>query len=549
MRQKKPVNKKIQKATFENKTLTLGIAKPLGIFEKKGEKLELVNPLSWAEVNQLFTQLRKQVNQVYNKTISQAYTFFVKNNFNSKQIDKFLSDAIVENAKELGNAYIYTGIRQKIKSNLGGAQGLRNLKYGNKSLPTSMAEFIPFHCSEGLKTNVQLGENGNDFIIYLPLKYMPKPAQNIDKYQPWKVYDFPKGPKWQLGFLCSTLRRKKLNYKTLRQIQALEAELYDAKQAQDAKDIANVEERIKRAKEYLDDGTQAEIMSLLNKTYKYKLTSLEITRGRKGWEINLSIKKPIIQRTPDKKIIAGIDRGSYFPMVVALSNSLTRKNIFGGEIKKFYTSARIRQRQMTIGNCGKRLGRGIKNKFKYIRLKKKNQNFIKNVICRWCKTMIRFLIKENAGILVMEDLSNFNRDDDFFSIMNVHFPFYRVQKRMEDLCKRNCIEVRYVPPEYTSQICSECGHHNSFFTFEYRKNNNFPMFECKNCRKKISPDYNSARNLTNLKLPEIQAEIRNLKMKTEKIEAETDIKIQTTKIFVKNPQQALAPYNMNSSQT
>lgn len=137
---------------------------------------------------------------------------------------------------------------------------------------------------------------------------------------------------------------------------------------------------------------------------------------------------------------------------------------------------------------------------------KKSERFRKSIIRRWTKEVAEFFRKEKAGIVQMEDLSGIkNKEEETFfaKLLRTSWNYAQMQEAIKNKLNEYGIEVKFINPKYTSRICHSCKHPNSYFNFEYREKNKFPLFKCEKCGIECNADYNAAKNMTNLNIEKL----------------------------------------------
>lgn len=541
------------------KTLRLRIIRPLLNEEGENKLLELKEKLgghipsnnpfwvdiknqfqdivTWNELGDLLRQIQKEICFIYNKAAAEVYVALSKKDFAVKSggLNSILSKfGYPEAMKKLHDAYFALGIRQKLQSNFSGEK-LRELRKAVISLPVARSDTFPIPITiqngfkiDELKNSNKYGDYG-DFVISIPFPIFEN-KKKIDKYKPWEKFDFKNmSKKKYISLLLSTRERKKIDKNTKIRIQKLKEILKISKSDEEKNKII---ERIRDLQENLDFGTQAEIRRVVEG--KYKITWVELNRGKRmgdknKWYIHMTIKVPIREIKINKDIIGGIDIGCNSPVYCAVNNSFKRLNILGHDIIFFNNKALARRRILLKRNKYKRAGHGSKNKLEPITiLTEKNELFRKKIMERWVKEVANFFIKNQAGIVQMENLDSMNnRADTFFNErLRTTWPYAKLQNMIKNKLGEYGIEIKDVKSKYTSQICSACGHWNNYFDFEYRKENNFPLFKCKNCHIELSSDYNAAKNIAD---PRIEQKIK----KIEKLINKEDSKSNKKKIVKK----------------
>lgn len=263
---------------------------------------------------------------------------------------------------------------------------------------------------------------------------------------------------------------------------------------------------------------------------EYKKGNIQIINHKNKWFCLIPYTFEVQPQELDKNKILGVDMGISNAVYWAVSNSPKRGYIPGGEIEEF--RKRIRARRISIQNQSKhsgesRSGHGVKRKLKSLAtLSEKEKNFRNTVNHRYAKTIVATAVKNNCGIIQLEDLSDINTDNKYLK----SWPYYDLRTKIEYKAKECGIEVKVVDPKHTSQRCSECGH----IAKENRDRNKTGFgcvscgygrkYTCKDCghtqqnktcekcgstntyKQFVHADYNAARNLAT---PDIDTIIKN----------------------------------------
>lgn len=238
---------------------------------------------------------------------------------------------------------------------------------------------------------------------------------------------------------------------------------------------------------------------MISKEYKQGQLKLIKDKRKKAWYVAIAYSFESVEYNLDKNIICGIDLGVAIPFYAAITNSKERLYPTDGqEIYNFKYQIDNRrksvQKQLNFSNRG---GRGRKCALKPLeKLQKKVDNFRDSKYHLYTKRIIEFCIKNNSGIIQLEDLSGLmkkKQTNSFLSKWAIH-SFY---EKLEYKAKEAGIEIIKVDPRYTSQRCSKCGH----ISKDNRKTQS--EFECVSCGNKLNADYNAACNLAIDKIDDI----------------------------------------------
>lgn len=253
-----------------------------------------------------------------------------------------------------------------------------------------------------------------------------------------------------------------------------------------------------------DKFTKTIIERVMSGQYKIGASQLMKHKTKNKWFLNLTYSfEPKQSSNLDKNNIMGIDMGICNPIYIAYNNSLNRFAIEGDEITSFRN--RVYERRNAYLKQGKycgegRVGHGRATRLKPIeKLQGKVENFKNTINHKYSKKVIDLAIKNNCGVIQMEDLSGIASNEKKASFLG-NWTYYDLQLKIENKAKEAGIEVRKVKPNYTSQRCSKCG----FIDKENRPQQN--KFKCVNCDYETHADYNAARNISTQDIEKIIVE-------------------------------------------
>ena len=261
--------------------------------------------------------------------------------------------------------------------------------------------------------------------------------------------------------------------------------------------------------------------NVMELTYKnrelYKQGMAQIKQNKKGkWEFIISFNFEKKIKNLDKNRILGIDLGMVNTVTMQIWDDnvqdwerLSWKNciIDGKEILHF--NQKIHNRRNYLRRSCKlvsetKIGHGKQVRMKRVEiLSNKEANFKDCFNKKTAKYIVDFAIKNNCGIIQMEDLTGYKTDDKFLK----NWTYYDLQTKIKNKAEEYGIEVRYIIPNYTSLRCSNCG----FIDSQNRDcKNNQSKFQCISCdygkinekgKGKVNADINASRNIS---LPNIE---------------------------------------------
>jgi putative transposase len=237
---------------------------------------------------------------------------------------------------------------------------------------------------------------------------------------------------------------------------------------------------------------------LLNKEYKIGMCQIVKDRRSRKWFLLQSYSFENNNPLPlDKNTIVGVDLGWEIPAVCALNNELDR--LFVGdkeEILKFRRQIEQRRRRLRRSNKDVyelREGHGRKRKdLPALKIGEKINNFKETKNHIYARAIVNFALKQKAGIIEMEDLSNITDENTF---LGANWTYGDLRNKIEYKAKEAGIEVKFINPEYTSQRCSECGY------IDAKNRISQSEFICQKCEYKENADYNGAKNIS---MPDIE---------------------------------------------
>lgn len=238
-----------------------------------------------------------------------------------------------------------------------------------------------------------------------------------------------------------------------------------------------------------DDNTQRSILSrVLSGEYTYGTCQLMYDRPK--WVFVLTYNLPVKTHALDPDKILGVDMGEVCAVYASTYGERGSLKIEGGEVTAFAkkNEARIRSMQNQAAHCGEgRIGHGTKTRVADVyKAKDKVSNFRDTVNHRYSKAVVDYAVKTGCGVIQMEDLSGIKTDNRFLR----HWTYYDLQMKIENKAAEQGITVRKIPPSYTSQRCSRCGH------IDENNRPNQATFRCTSCGFKTNADYNASQNIS-----------------------------------------------------
>lgn len=261
-----------------------------------------------------------------------------------------------------------------------------------------------------------------------------------------------------------------------------------------------------------DKSNNKEIVErVLSGHYDVGNSTIQLSKNKKIFLL-LVVKIPRQAVIFDANRIVGVDLGINVPLYVALNDNeyggmgIGSRDQFLKMRMRMATQRRELQRNLRHTTKG---GHGRNQKLQALdRLEGKERNWVHLQNHIFSKSIIEYAVKNNAGVIQMERLTGFGRNENSeigsdFKFLLRFWSFFELQTMIEYKAKAVGIEVRYINPYHTSQTCSFCGH------YEKGQRINQATFVCKNpeCTKGkgkqksdgyyegINADWNAARNI------------------------------------------------------
>lgn len=168
--------------------------------------------------------------------------------------------------------------------------------------------------------------------------------------------------------------------------------------------------------------------------------------------------------------------------------------ISGEDLTKMRNTTELLKKEMSSASkyCGEgRVGHGYKTRMKPVnKVRDKVSNFADTFNHKYSKYVVDFAIKNNCGVIQMEDLSGVtdNTHEKFLK----NWSYYDLQNKIMYKAKEHGIEAKKVNPKYTSKRCNKCGciHEDNR---DCEKNQ--AKFKCVVCGYQDNADINAAKNI------------------------------------------------------
>lgn len=240
-----------------------------------------------------------------------------------------------------------------------------------------------------------------------------------------------------------------------------------------------------------DNSTKTILERCVDGIYGISASKLMYNQKKKCWNLNLVYSFETTENKElDKEKILGVDLGIHYPICASVTGDYNRFTVDGGEIEKFRRSVEARKISMLKQgkNCGDgRIGHGISTRNKPVyKIEDKIAKFRDTANHKYSRALIEYAVKNNCGIIQMEDLTGITSQADKFL---KNWSYYDLQTKIEYKAQEVGIKVVYIKPKYTSQRCSKCG----FIDRENRQTQ--ARFKCMECGFEENADYNASQNI------------------------------------------------------
>lgn len=257
-------------------------------------------------------------------------------------------------------------------------------------------------------------------------------------------------------------------------------------------------------------------------TGQYKQGAGQLQQNKKGkWCFTISFGFETEKKSLDFNRILGVDLGIVNTATLSIWDNnyqdwdklkWSSRIIDGKEILHF--RQKIKERRLSLLRSSKlyeynqgKCGHGRKTRTQAIdKLSEKVDKFRDTFNHKISRYIVDFAIKNNCGIIQMENLSGFSQSANETFLKE--WSYFDLQSKVKYKALEQGIEFKLINPKYTSQRCSKCGNIHK----ENRDcKNNQSKFECNFCGHVENADVNASKNIS---LPNIEDLIKEY-IKTE----------------------------------
>lgn len=253
---------------------------------------------------------------------------------------------------------------------------------------------------------------------------------------------------------------------------------------------------------YKGADLRKDMIRIFSGEYKVCDSEIGIDKNNKI-QLYLSLSIPVRENTLDENVRVGVDLGITVPAVCALNNNVYKREIIGS-YEEFVGYLTKKRKMRSRIQSGLKMAHNGKGKQKKLAHQEKYDHYVANFSKTYnhkiSKQIIQFALKNNAGVIQLEDLSGIKQRDSEnkeFKAMLQNWSIYDLQQDIIYKAAREGVQVRFVKPAYTSQTCSVCGHvgmrpkQDTFICTN-------PECNCKQVYEKFGKhfaDFNAARNI------------------------------------------------------
>lgn len=235
-----------------------------------------------------------------------------------------------------------------------------------------------------------------------------------------------------------------------------------------------------------------ELKATLNKVLEgsYKVCDSSISVGKELiLNISLDIGEVDSNVSCKKGRVLGVDLGMKVPAYMSINDRPYIRKSLGSldDFLKIRVQMQKRRRNLHKSIVNVKSGKGREKKLQALdRLKEKEKNFATTYNHYLSYNIVKFAKDNLAEQINMELLALAGEDKN---IILRNWSYYQLQQFVEYKAKREGIDVKYVDPYRTSQMCSKCGN------YEPGQRESQEKFICKSCHLEINADYNASQNI------------------------------------------------------
>jgi putative transposase len=230
-------------------------------------------------------------------------------------------------------------------------------------------------------------------------------------------------------------------------------------------------------KSYLDDDD-----------YEKRMGTLHYREEEEAFYLHIVIKKEVEERDGDK--VLGVDLNLKNVAVTSTGSFYDGGELLWGQNHYF----RVRR---SLQHKGTRSAKQVLR-----RLSGRETRFVLNRLHTISRRIVEEADTHGCSYIAVERLTHIrermdNRNDRVKRQMH-NWAFRELQEMLAYKAAEYGIRVEDIPPTFTSQTCSKCGHQSS------TNRNSDGWFECNDCGYEVDGDYNAAKNIGKklLTLPE-----------------------------------------------
>ena len=260
------------------------------------------------------------------------------------------------------------------------------------------------------------------------------------------------------------------------------------------------------------DSSVEIVRRCLSGEHRHSSGTLSYDSGKRMFEFALQYELPKPERELDPGKLLGIDLGIALPVAMAVGGEETRYFIRGAEVEEFRRRIEARrrdiQRARPYAGSGS-VGHGRDTRVKPVdKLSLRIRNFRETKNHAWSREIVNIARKNGCGTIQMENLSGISAGKQPRFLKD--WTYYDLQNKIRYKAQAEGIRVVLVDPGYTSQRCSCCGFIDAGNRPKAERGQAY--FKCLQCGYEANADYNAARNLAT---PEIEEQIaRQLRAQT-----------------------------------